>query len=94
MDTSVIRTLNSGTKVFVDVVTGRATFPTCPWLVRVASGHPEPDSFADTFMDVECGRRIPMDEGLCEDHRAIADAPFDDWHDLEVSPATDLSHVY
>jgi hypothetical protein len=26
----------------------------CFDLVRVASGNPEPDSFADTFVDVEC----------------------------------------
>lgn len=89
----MIRTLNSGTEVYVDAVTGKVTFRTCTWLVRVASGHPEPDSFADTFMDVECGTRLANHEELCEAHQGQADAPFDDWHDLPVSPATDLSHV-
>lgn len=27
----------------------------CSWLVRVASGNPEPDSIEDTYMDVDCG---------------------------------------
>jgi hypothetical protein len=87
------RTLNSGTVVMVDTVTGIATFRTCFWLIRVPSGHPEPDSFADTFRDVECGARLANDQDLCTAHQAVADAPFDDWHDLDVSPATDLSHV-
>lgn len=28
---------------------------TCPWLIEVASGNPEPDSYADTVMTIECG---------------------------------------
>ncbi len=89
----ITRKLNSGTEVLVDTETGKATFRTCFWLIRVPSGHPEPDSFADTFMDVECGARLANDQELCTDHQAVADAPFDDWHDLEVNPATDLSHI-
>ena len=27
----------------------------CTWLVEVPSGHPEPDSYADTVRIVECG---------------------------------------
>lgn len=87
------RKLNSGLEVLVDVETGKVTFRSCYWLVRVASGHPEPDSFADTFMDVECGVRLTNDQDLCEAHQAFADSPFDDWNDIPRDPATDLSHV-
>lgn len=31
---------------------------TCDWLVRVASGHPEPDSIEDTYRDIECGAHL------------------------------------
>jgi hypothetical protein len=89
----VIRKLNSGLDVLVDPSTGKVTFRTCTWLVRVASGHPEPDCFADTFKDVDCGVRLANDQNLCEYHQRQLDAPHDDWHDLERNPATDLSHV-
>jgi hypothetical protein len=90
----ITRKLNSGLEVLVDDVTGRVTFRTCPWLVRVPSGNPEPDSFEDTFRDVECGVRLTNNQDLCEVHQAEADAPYDDWHDIERNPATDLSHVH
>lgn len=90
---TVIRTLNSGTQVYVDTETGKVTFRSCYWLVRVPSGHPEPDSFADTFRDVECGIRLRNDQELCEAHQAHADSPLNDWDDIPVNPATDLSHI-
>lgn len=31
----------------------------CTWLVLVPSGHPEPDSYADTVRETECG--LPME---------------------------------
>lgn len=94
MDNHTVRTLNSGTSVFVHNVTGKVTFRTCYWLVRRPSGHPEPDSFADTFVDVECGARVANDRELCDGHQAQCDAPFGDWHDIPRLPETDLSHVY
>lgn len=90
--TYTTRKLNSGLEVLVDEK-GRVTFRSCYWLVRKPSGHPEPDSFADTFVDVECGIRLANDQELCEGHQSFADAPFDDWNDLERNPATDLSHI-
>lgn len=33
-------------------------FETCPWLVEVPSGNPEPDSPADCWMVVECGAAV------------------------------------
>lgn len=92
MPNYTLRTLNSGLEVLVDEK-GRVTFRTCYWLIRVATNHPEPDSFADTFVDVECGVRLRNDQDLCEDHQAFAESPFDDWNDLPVNPATDLSHI-
>jgi hypothetical protein len=94
MNAYITRTLNSGLEVLVDAVTGKVTFRTCGWLVRVPSGHPEPDSFADTFMDVECGVRLANHEDLCEAHAATLAAPLNDWDDIPVNPATDLSHIY
>lgn len=35
----------------------------CFDLVRVASGNPEPDSFADTFRDIDCGAVVRAVEG-------------------------------
>lgn len=35
----------------------------CFDLVRVASNNPEPDSFADTFCDIECGAVVRAFEG-------------------------------
>lgn len=87
------KTLNSGTVVDLDPVTGIVTFRTCTWLVRVASNDPEPTSFADTFRDVDCGARLHGDERLCEAHQEAADAPYDDWNDLDIHPGNDLSHV-
>lgn len=34
---------------------GSTELATCHWLVRVASGCPEPDSIEDTYREVECG---------------------------------------
>jgi hypothetical protein len=93
MSSYTTRTLNSGLEVLVDEK-GRVTFRTCSWLVRVATNHPEPDSFADTFRDEECGIRLDNDQELCEAHQAHADSPLNDWDDIPVSPATDLSHIY
>jgi len=33
-------------------------FTTCPWLVLVRSGNPEPDSPADLWCEVECGAPV------------------------------------
>jgi hypothetical protein len=35
---------------------------TCPWLIEVASGNPEPDSYADTVRIVECGAPVTVNE--------------------------------
>ena len=50
---------------WIEVVDGKGTLAVCHWLVRVASGNPEPDSIEDTYVDVECGARITWygDEG-------------------------------
>lgn len=42
---------------------GVYTVHRCFDLVRVASLNPEPDSFADTFRDVECGAVVRAFEG-------------------------------
>lgn len=54
------RVLASGRMAFVDD-DGRAELVTCSWLVRVASGNPEPDSIEDTYRDVECGEPMRFD---------------------------------
>lgn len=66
--------------------------PPCNWLVRVPSGHPEPDCEADCWMEVECGAAVSdhpaypgTDATVCEnghDHLPleIAWAPYGpDW---------------
>lgn len=60
---SGLKALASGTLVDVDDA-GRATILTCSDLVRVFNGNPEPDSFADTFDDVECGEHLIALEGV------------------------------
>jgi len=30
----------------------------CHWMIEVASGNPEPDSFADTVMIIDCGATV------------------------------------
>lgn len=66
---SGIHVLSNGRVVNVDPQTGVATFETCFWLVRVASGNPEPDSIEDTYRDVECGSRVFSLDGSL-DHTA------------------------
>lgn len=46
--------LRSGRLADVDE-RGRAELVTCPWLVQVPSGHPEPDSEADCWLTIPCG---------------------------------------
>lgn len=57
-----VRALNSGTlvEVFPD---GRAEVIHCSWLLRVPSGHPEPDSEDDRWRIVECGATYRFIEG-------------------------------
>jgi hypothetical protein len=38
-----------------------APFDTCPWLVEVPSGNPEPDSPSDCWLTVECGAPVTFD---------------------------------
>jgi hypothetical protein len=41
----------------------------CPWTILVASGHPEPDSPADTVREVACGAALhpdPPDGAVCD----------------------------
>ena len=59
--TSTVRTLAGGLLVEVDPK-GKASPLLCTWLVRVASGNPEPDSIEDTYRDVDCGARL-LDDG-------------------------------
>jgi hypothetical protein len=63
--TTTYRRLRSGALVEV-APSGRATFLTCSWLVRVASGNPEPDSIEDTYLDVECGARVYSLDGAAD----------------------------
>jgi hypothetical protein len=35
---------------------------TCTWLIEVASGNPEPDSYADTIKHIECGAPLTTNE--------------------------------
>jgi hypothetical protein len=56
------KALASGT--IVDMDGCLATFVTCDWLVRVPSGHPEPDSEADCWREVECGARLVVLPGV------------------------------
>jgi hypothetical protein len=35
---------------------------TCHWLIRVASGNPEPDFPEDLWMEVECGAELTVNE--------------------------------
>ena len=63
------RILRSGTVVWVEG--GVATIERCSWLVRVATGNPEPDSIEDTYRDEECGGKVKsldgtMDHTTCE----------------------------
>lgn len=67
----MFKALASGT--IVDVVDGKATFPACNWLVRVfkaedPTGEWFPESFADTFDDVECGARLLVLDGVALDN--------------------------
>lgn len=59
---SEVRALASGTLVEV-TPDGRAELLRCSWLLRVASGHPEPDSEADCWTEVECGATYRWIEG-------------------------------
>ena len=38
------------------------TAETCPWLIRVASGNPEPDFPEDLWKEVECGAELTVNE--------------------------------
>ena len=44
----------------------------CPWLIEVASGNPEPDSYADTVMLVEC--ELPLADGGYGDDTLVCEA--------------------
>lgn len=65
--------LHTGT--LVEIYTdGRAEIMRCDWMLRVPSGHPEPDSEADCWTYIECGgRQRYIEDGQrieCEDgHR-------------------------
>jgi hypothetical protein len=57
-----IRALASGTLVEV-APDGRAELLRCSWLLRVPSGHPEPDSEADCWTEIECAATYRWIEG-------------------------------
>lgn len=59
-----IARLASGALAFVDPATGKAKVWTCDWLVRVASGNPEPDSESDCWVEVECGAKVRVLDGF------------------------------
>jgi hypothetical protein len=44
----------------------RAELATCPWFVRVPSNHPEPDSEADCWTEVDCGAPLFAIDGDIE----------------------------
>lgn len=54
----MFRYLTAGTLVDVPEGGGKAVRVTCSWLVRVASGNPEPDFPEDLWTEVECGARV------------------------------------
>jgi hypothetical protein len=57
--------LRSGRIAYVDA-DRKATLETCPWLVRVPSNHPEPDSEADCWLEVACGAPLFAIDGDIE----------------------------
>lgn len=58
----------------------------CGWLIEIASGNPEPDSYADTVKIIECGEPVPTGpdgeplgrHALCSWHQDAMDSPLDD----------------
>lgn len=54
----MFRYLTAGTLVDVPERGGKAEIIKCSWLVRVPSGHPEPDFPEDCWTEVECGARV------------------------------------
>lgn len=62
---------------------------TCDWLVEVASGNPEPDSYADTIAIVPCGVVVQAGEQrrLCAVHAYAMDLPLDEFE--RISEAHD-----
>lgn len=65
------RVLVNGAIVAVDEK-GKATFVGCDWLVEVASGNPEPDSYADTVTVVPCGAKVRSLDGSLDHTRCDA----------------------
>jgi hypothetical protein len=54
--------LRSGRVAYIDA-DRKATLETCTWLVRVPSHHPEPDSEADCWLEIDCGAPVFAKDG-------------------------------
>lgn len=71
----------------------------CDWLVRVATGHPEPDSFADTFRDIPCGHIMRQVDGYPTCDGGHVRYPYDGRHEdtmadsEDIGPWNSLAHI-
>ena len=102
------RILNSKAVTWVQD-NGKAEIQRCSWLVRVASGNPEPDSFSDTFMDIDCNAIVRSLDGTvahtaCDHGHEFHEMGSAEWMEQEQAlaysernddfdPSNSLAHV-